>query len=158
MTLPPSPTLLEILHVCLQMRPDEIHQWEAFHGELYDPDKAAALYYLKGGPKFVLHGDDGLPYCVGGFESDGAGVMLSWMAGTPEGWVKYWRRITLASNRVMRALLSSPQIHRIHTNCLASRAAAMVWYERGLGLKQEHVIPDFTPDGDGLALFARERR
>lgn len=156
--IPREPSLLDILHVCLHMRPDEVEQFQQFFGDgtPFDPDRAAAMLYLKGGVKFVLYGEDGLPYCVGGYESVGPGVMQSWMAGTPEGWTKHWRVITRASRRVIKLLFAHAGVCRLQTNCLASRRAAMRWY-RSLGLKQVGTVRAFAPNGDDLALFAIER-
>lgn len=154
--IPEPPTLLDLLHICLQLREDEREQWQAITESPYDADIAAATFMLKGGPKFVLRDEHGTPYCAGGYESVGPGVMQSWMIGTPDGWSRHWKQITRASRRVMDAIFEHTNTYRLQTNCLAKRTLAMKWYG-ALGLKHVRTLEGFTECGEALACFAIEK-
>ena len=59
--------LLDLVHVCRNMRPDEIEQTLAFgYADAYDPDTVAASLFQSPGPKVTLVGADGLPVVCGG--------------------------------------------------------------------------------------------
>lgn len=152
--LPPEPTLLDLLHICLRLRDDERRQYEVLRECDYHPDEAAALFAVKSGPKFVLRDAQGVPYCAGGYEFVGPGVMQSWMIGTDAAWETHSLTITRAARRVIDTLFEHTACYRVQTNCLASREQAMAWYG-ALGLKLEQVLDGFASNGEALACFAR---
>lgn len=151
------PILEDFAFICRRMREDECAQWCALTGfEHYNPDLAARGLAVLTGPSFSLVDDQGLPYCVGGFEPIRPGVYQTWMAGTDAGWVHHWREITKQSRRLMDDLLAH-DAQRIQTYALASRTQAHEWYSRGLKQTFEGVHRRFFADGQDAVCYARVR-
>src|SRR5688500_17759244 len=116
-------SLLDLIHVCRNMRPDEIEQTLAFgYADAYDPDDTAVSLYSQPGPKLTVVGRDGMPAAVGGAMEVAKGVYHVWAVGTMEGWASEWRSMTKATLKLMDHLLAGPA-HRIQIKALASRAA-----------------------------------
>lgn len=148
-------TLPDLVVLCRSMRPDEIEQAMAFFPmETWDPDWFAAMTYLKGGPKFTLLDDSGVPVIAGGYESVSDGVMRSWMVGTTDGWSKHWRSITKATRWMMDSLLASG-IRRLETSVLASRGLTCHWYEKSLKMSPEGIWKGYGRQGQDVAAYAR---
>lgn len=150
------PTLRDFAWVAERMRPDEIEQWEALTGAEYRSDAFAMAMANTAGPQFALVDATGFPFAVGGFDPIRAGVYECWAAGTPEGWERHWRAITLTSARLMRRLFADGA-HRIQTTALASRTRAHEWYERGLSMRREGEHPGWFANGATGISFARTR-
>lgn len=142
----------DVFYLCERMRPDEREQMEAFFD--LEPDAIPLFFLNKGGPKYTLVDERGLPLVCGGWESVGEGVMQSWMVGCPEAWDTHWRSITKASRWIMDALLSHG-IWRLQTTALASRTDALEWYERGLKMQPEGIWRRFGRQGQDVACYAR---
>lgn len=144
---------VHIAWVCDRLRADEIEQYEAFTGLVWNAEDGAASFIAKPGPKFTILDADGMPAAVGGYEEVMRGVWQSWMCGTDAGWETCWRSITKGSRWVADQLLDGAA-HRLQTNCLASRAKTMEWYERGLGLKREGVMRKLGVRGEDAVMFS----
>lgn len=150
-------TLIDLVHVCRHMRPDEIEQTLAFgYADSYDPDAAAVSLYQQPGPKLAVLCRNGMPAAVGGAMEVGRGVYSGWMAGTIDGWESEWRSITKATRRFHDALLAS-SAHRIQLTALASRAAACLWYTKGLKMQAEGLRRAYGRNGEDAIEFSRVR-
>jgi hypothetical protein len=153
-----SSTIIEdVAYVTRRMRPDEIAQFLALTNLTeYDPDVAARALLAIRGPSFTAMGDDGLPFCVAGFEPVSPGVWQPWMAGTMEGWDKHWRFITKTTRRWMDQLFDNGA-RRIQTFALASRKDAHEWYARGMQQQFEGLHRQWFADGQDAVCYARVR-
>lgn len=151
-----APLIEDLAWLAKRMRPDEIAQYLALTGQTeYDPDQCARALASISGVNFVLVDREGYPVCAGGFEEVRLKVWQTWMVGTTEGWAKHWRAITKHSRRLMDNLLASDRAHRVQTYALASRRAAHVWYERGLGQTFEGVHRGLFADGQDGVCYAK---
>lgn len=147
--------LLDLVHVCRNMRPDEIEQTLAFgYADAYDPDSVASRLFNSPGPKVTLEGGDGLPAVCGGVMEVGPGVVSGWMVGTQEGWCQNWRAITKGTRRFHDALLASG-VRRIELVALQSRQEACRWYEKGLKMQAEGVRRMYGKNGEDAVAYAR---
>ena len=150
-------TLVDLIHVCRHMRPDEVEQTLAFgYADAFDPDEAAVSLYRQPGPKLAVVDANGMPAAVGGAMEIGPGVFSGWMAGTTGGWEREWRSITKATRRFHDALLTGAA-HRIQLTALASRAAACLWYTKGLRMQSEGVRRAYGRSGEDAIEFSRVR-
>ncbi len=148
-----QPTLMDLLRLCCDARQDEIDQYEALIGP-WDYEQSALGFYTRSGIKFGLMNDEGDVVCAGGWEHVIPGVWQSWMVGTEDNWLKYWRSITKHSRLVMDALLDDGA-RRLQTGALSSRTKACEWYVRGLKMKYEGTIENFGFNGENMDTFVR---
>lgn len=148
-----KPTLQDLRFLCERARPDEIAQFEALTGLVWDAELVAADYLSRTGPKFVLLDGRAKPVVAGGFQYVIPGVWDCWMVGTMDDWKNHWRAITLNTNRIMRMVLRNER--RIELAVLASRTQACEWYERGLRMRREGVKRGFGINGEDAVLYAR---
>ena len=135
MTMMPERTrecrLLDLLHVCRQMRPDEIDQTLAFgYRADYDPEATAVSLYQSPGPKVTIVGRDGMPILCGGSMELGPGRHQGWQAGTMAGWEADWRLITRTTRWFMERLFGEGAV-RVQIIALESRAAACACTRKG---------------------------
>lgn len=153
--------LLDLVHVCRNMRPDEIEQTLAFgYADAYDPDAVAASLFQSPGPKVTLVGADGLPVVCGGVMEVAPGVVSGWMVGTVDGWCANWRSITKGTRRFHDSLFKAG-VRRIELVALQSRKDACRWYEKGLKMHREGVRRMYGKNGENAVAYARvnhERR
>ncbi|MFC4727149.1 hypothetical protein [Coralloluteibacterium thermophilus] len=147
--------LLDLLHVCCQMREDEQQQYLAVTGlSHYDPDVAAAMFWNLPGVKAVLLDDENRALAIGGYQEVAAGVWQSWMVGSPEAWERHWRAITKGSIALMDLMFDEFGARRLQTNSIASRTRAIDWYVRGLKMRPEGVMRGYGANGEDVATFA----
>lgn len=149
-----NPQLLDFMRVCHSLPDDEKEQYEAFSGEAYDPDRAAAAFYLREGPRWVIAAGDE-PVVVAGFDQIRPGVWQDWLFSTPAAWTTHWRGVTKICRRAMDAMLQEAA-HRLQCVSLASRIHAHRWY-RPLGLKMEGTLHGYGVNGEDAYMFARLR-
>jgi len=150
-----SPTMLDILALCDDARPDEIAQYEALTGLEWQLDFVASSMFNKGGAKFVfLDGD--MPFCVGGWEPVIDGVYQSWMVGTLANWEKYWRSITKLSRQTM-AFMFEQGARRLQVCVDTKRTKTCEWYVRGLKLELECVMHGFGINDEDVAMYVKFR-
>lgn len=148
-----KPSILDLLRLCLNARPDEIEQYEALIGETWNAEAVAVDFFNRQGVKFVLL-DDNRPIGAGGYDLVIPGVWHSWMIGTPDNWEHHWRSITKYSRRVMEELFNGGA-RRLQTCVLASRAKTCEWYTRGLKMQFEGSMRGFGMNGEDMAMFSR---
>lgn len=152
-----TPTLSMFEFVARHMRQDEIEQYLALTGApKYDVQEAALSFAAAGGVKFGLADDNGMPYCIGGYEARGPHVWQSWMMGTDAGWEKHWRTITKSTLWLIQQLLDGGA-NRLQTNCLASRVDAIKWYEDSLKMQYEGTFREYGVNGEDVACYAITR-
>lgn len=150
-------SMWHLLHLCENMRADEIEQYLALTGaERYNPEIAANGMFNMGGHRFTLVGDR-LPVVAGGYCEVIPGVWNSWMVGTDEGWEKHWRSITRASRWMIDFMFNEVGARRIETMALSSRTEACYWYERSLGMVYEGTRSGFGMGGEDVAFYGRKR-
>jgi len=148
-------TLRDLIVLCAEMRPDEIDQFKALTGaDEFDFEAAAAGMFNTPGIKFLLTNGDGKMLVAGGFEQVRPRVWHSWMTGTMGAWGDHWRSITEASRFVMDCLFEDGA-QRVETYALADRKAACKWYEAGLRMKLDGVMPNYAADGRDVAVYSR---
>ena len=152
-----TPILEDFAYLARNMRPDEIDQFVAMTGVAeYNPDIAARCLAAIPGYTWVLVGEDGLPFLVGGFQPIRPGVYEGWLAGTMEGWERHGFEITRICRRQMDALLRT-EAHRVYVPALSSRTAAHDWYMRGLGMVNEGLQKGFCANKSDAIMFAKVR-
>lgn len=148
-----NPTLYEFLQIMHQLPADERAQYEAFSGEIYDPDKVAATFYLR--PAVVkgsyYAGDQLL--AVAGYSLVVPGTYEDWMFTSPLAFQKYALGMTRQTRLVMREMFKYGA-RRLQCLSLASRIEAHKWYH-ALGLKRGLDIPSFGANGEDAVMFYR---
>ena len=95
-----KPTLIDLLQLASQARPDEIAQYEALVGRKWDIDDVANGHFNRPGIRYTLLDANDAPVVAGGYDPVGPGIWQSWMLGTMDTWGKHWRSITKASRFV----------------------------------------------------------
>ena len=148
-----DPLLLHYVQVCIKMPADERAQLEAFTGEPYDVDSAAVGNFMAPGPKWGIYADDE-PIIVGGFNYQRPGVWRDFMLTTPEAWEKHWFHVTRVARRIMTAMFTSGQAHRLECISLASREKAFRWYDV-LGYHREGTLYGYCANGADAVIFSR---
>jgi hypothetical protein len=150
------PTMLDLLTLCSQARPDEIVQYEELTGEEWMIDAVANDFYNRMGVKFVLLDGD-RPIAAAGYYMLIDGVWESWMVGTMANWSTHWRSITKYSRKVMEIMFEQNNARRLQTCVMATRLKTCEWYVRGLKMHQECVLRKFGVTGEDMAIYARMR-
>lgn len=147
--------LTDLLWVCSQLPEDEREQYRAFCGAAYNPDDAAAMFYLRQGPKWtVLAGNEAI--LVAGFDQLRPGVWQDWALTSPKAWTpESWRSVTRSARKVMDWMLQNGA-HRLQCVSLASRIHAHRWY-RPLGLELEGTLRSYGVNGEDAMMFSRLR-
>lgn len=149
--------LLDLIHVCRNMRPDEVEQTLAFgYREQYDPEATAAALYSSPGPKVTIVGKDGMPILCGGAMEIGPGTMQGWQVATMDGWEQDWRLITRVTRWFMGEMFASGT-RRLQIIALVSRVNACAWYKKGLKMTAEGVTRGYGRNGEDALTFARLR-
>lgn len=151
-----DPTLDELVAICGNMRQDEIEQHVAMAGG-FDPLRTAADRLLAPGTKFSLLTSGGMLLVAGGFEEIRSGVWRTWMVSFSGAWEGHWRTITAATREVYADLFRSGA-RRIETYVLAERTDTRNWYERGLRMRLDGVLPQYANDGRDVAVYSRTLR
>lgn len=150
-----DPTLVEFMQVCARLCPDEVEQYEAFTGELWDPARVAAMYSLHAGPRWVCLAD-GKPIVIAGFDEIRPGVWQDWLFSVPEAWSpEHFVKVTRGCKRHMDVMLRTVA-HRLQCVSLASRTRAHRWY-RTLGLQEGHAMPQYGAARQDAIMFHRVR-
>jgi hypothetical protein len=153
-----APLVEDYGHVCRNLRTDERVQFLAMSGLAeYHADVAARAMLAVPGPAFALVGAGNLPVVIGGFEPVRPGVYQTWMAGTDEGWTRYWRGITKMARQLVTHMLET-DAQRVQDVALASRRRAHEWYRRALGMHYEGTHAAFYADGSDAVCYARVRQ
>jgi len=148
-----SPVLVDFLQVTHALRKDEVEQYEAFAGA-FNPDEAAAVFFLRPGPKWCLTTDAGLTVAVAGFDLIREGVWQDWMFTRDEAWTgTNWRSTTRFVRRAMDGMLESGA-RRLQCVSLASRIDAHRWYST-LGLTLEGPLSCYGRQGQDALMFKR---
>jgi hypothetical protein len=149
------PSIIHLVRLCADARPDEIRQYMALTGDAWDAERVAVDHYNRHGIKFALLDNDCMPIAAGGWDPIAPGVWQSWMVGTMENWTRYWRSLTKASRMVMDDLFEHQGARRLQTNACADREAACHWYEKGLLMTREGVMRGFGMNGEDVAMYSR---
>lgn len=155
-----APTIVEDwAWLARRMRPDEIEQHMAGYGDSsYEPNTAAIRFINTPGPVWTFVAEDGLPVAAGGFCPVRPGVYEAWLVGTVERWESHWRPMTRLFRRMCQQFLAQDGVHRLQITALASRTAAHEWYERGLGLHCDGLLPAYCADGQDAVMFSLIKR
>ena len=149
-----QPTMLDLLMLCSEARPDEIEQYRELTGKEWITDEVANDFYNRPGVKFALINGN-TPIVAGGFYMLIDGVWESWMVGTMNHWETHWRSITKWSRRVMDLMFSENGARRLQTCASAKRIKTCEWYTRGLKMHQEAILKGFGVTGGDMVIFAR---
>ena len=157
----PNPSLLDFIKVAACMPQDECDQLEKFTGQKFDVDGVAIGNFTVPGPKWVIKDGD-LVLAVGGFVPERPGVWRDFMLTTPEAWQpKYAWRVTLVCRRVMNAMFTSEQAHRLECivplSRIESRPELVAWY-KVLKYKREATLQGYCADGYPAVVFSRVGR
>jgi hypothetical protein len=152
-----QPTMLDLLRLCHDARPDEREQYEELSGIEWIPDEVAGDFFSREGVKFVLLDNDNFPIVAGGYSPVVSGVFDSWMVGTMKTWDVHWRSITKYTRKVMDLMFAEANARRLQTSVLASRFQACDWYVRGLKMQPEGILRGFGVNGADMAMYARIR-
>jgi hypothetical protein len=143
------------MHLAEHLRPDEQANWLAITGmDTYQPDVAVKAMLATPGMAFAIVDAQGIPVVGGGFTNLRGNAWSCWMVGTPEGWESHWRSITRGVRWVMAEMFAAGAT-RLEVMTLATREAAMTWYERALGMECEGILRAAGAHGEDLAMYAR---
>lgn len=148
-----KPTMLDLLKLCSDARPDEIEQYQELTGNEWLMDEVANEHYNRQGTKFVLLDGD-YPIVAGGWDLLIDGVWQSWMVGTMSNWGTHWRSITKYTRRTMDAMFEDGA-RRLQTCATAKRTEACEWYRRGLLMQREGVFRGWGVNGEDMVMYAR---
>ncbi len=149
-----EPTLVDLLQICMDARPDEIEQFEALSGIEWDVDVVVNELFVRQGFKFALLDDDKV-FSVGGWQPVIDGVWQSWMIGTAENWEKYWRSITRISRLSADYMFQSTDARRLQIAILSTREKACEWCVRGLKFEYESTMKNFGIGGADVVMYRR---
>lgn len=149
-----NPFLLDFLIVAERAPQDERDQLEAFTGQPYNAEGAAAGAWAQPGPKWVFKTDKGQPLAVAGYVQERPGVWRDFMINTPESFGEHWFSVTRHAIRIMNAMFLSGQAHRLECVSLASRTKAHEWYGV-LGMNFEGTMHGYCASGADAVLYAR---
>jgi hypothetical protein len=144
-------SLMVLEYLCKRMRADEVEQYEALTGKVFDPDAAAVELFRSGQIRYALHDGKGTPIIAGGYDPLIPGVWQSWMVGTEDGWAKHWRDIHRATSWMIQQMMDNGA-RRLQTMALAKRTAACAWYEK-LGMRFAGIDAEFATTGEDVARF-----
>lgn len=147
-------SLAALAFLCAHALPDEVAEYEAAHGMLWDADVVAAALFNRRGEKYLLVTDDGVPVVAGGFEPLCPGVFAGWMVGSPEGWGAFGWRITLGVRRLVESLFAGGA-HRLEVMTLASRTDTCRWYMKALRMRFEGAHRGRGAQGETMVTYAR---
>lgn len=148
-----APKLLDYVHVCMNLNPDEREQIEAFTGQPYDPEEVAWSHAQRQMAWMLC--EDEKPIAIAGFDMLRPGVWQDWMLSTPRAWDPNWRTTTKYVKRVMDTMLQQ-DAHRLQCISLASRIHAHKWYAV-LGLAPEAPLKAYGANGEDAIIFSRLR-
>ena len=151
-----KPTMVDILRICHDARPEEIEQYEAVTGLVWECDDVVSALYNKVGVKFAFM-DGNVPFSVGGWDPVIDGVWQSWMIGTVDNWAKYWRSITKLSRRTVDFMFSDPDTRRLQITALSSRTKACEWFVRGMKFQYESTMKCFGVGGEDISIYVKFR-
>ena len=147
------PATLGDLFVCsARARPDEIEQFEALYfRDDYDPEYNAVLLF-NSMEKFCIADEDGSALvCFGGDEVV-PGIWQPWMVGSMEAWEQHWHSITRIVRRHINWKLARGA-RRVQLFALQSREKTCMWYERGLKMELNGVLPKYGHRGETVVLY-----
>lgn len=151
------PRISDYRLICADLPADEVRQYKALNGGEYDADELAAVMYLMPGPKWTVAADGDIPIAAGGYTQELSGVWRSWMLARPICWEKYAEEVTNICVGVMEMMFADFKAHRLETVCLADRAKARRWYEKGLGLQYEGTRSAAGINKEDIAVYAKTR-
>lgn len=140
--------------LCAHARADEIAQYEALNGMLWDADTVATELFRRRGEKFLLVTEDGVPVVAGGFEPQCRGVFAGWMVGTQAGWDALGWRISVIVRKLVESLFATGA-HRLEIMALATRTATCRWYMRALKMQFEGAHRGRGALGEDMVTYAR---
>ena len=148
-----QPTLLDLLTLCHNARPDEIEQYELLSGMDWQTESVAIGLHNRDGYRFVILNDD-KPVVACGAMPLLEGTFDLWMVGTMDSWTHHWRSITKISRRIIEGIFKDGA-RRVQICVLASRQKTCEWYVRGLKLQYEGTMRQFGINGADMAMYAR---
>ncbi len=150
-------TLLDILLMCRDIRPDDIEHYLAYGiADSWDFEQAATYFYAKPGFRFCYQAADGRPLAVAGWSPVTPGCFDGWMVSPLSTWEQRGGWLTRACQRGMAHVFAAGA-RRLQVETLASRTGACEWYELGLKMRPEGVKPSFGRNGESVACFSRLR-
>ncbi len=156
MTYMTRATMVDLLRMCQDARPDEIEQYKAFVGPEWNVEDVVNDLFNRAGFKFALM-DGNLPFCVGGWEPLIEGVYQGWMVGTVDNWDKYWRSITKFCRQSVELMFNLEDTRRLQIGVLASREKTCEWYSRGMKFHYECTMKNFGLQGEDMAIYVKFR-
>jgi hypothetical protein len=152
-----NPLLLDFIRVTIDMPQNERETFEATTGEKYDVDSIAVGNFMVAGPKWVIKNGD-KPLCVGGFAPLRPGVWRDFMINSPEAWSLHWFPITRICRRMLDAMFTSGQAHRLECVTTAHRVQKHPCIERwysAIGYEREAVLRGYCADGSDAVMFSK---
>jgi len=149
-------TMIDLLRICRDARPDEMEQYEALVGLKWNSETVVNDLFNRDGPQFSLMVDD-LPIAVVGWQPLINGVWQAWMVGTMENWDKYWRSITKLCRQTVDIMFAYEGTRRLQIAVLASRTKTCEWYIRGMKFHYEATMKDFGVGGEDMSIYVKFR-
>ncbi len=147
-----NPTLADFIQVIVKMPANERENFEALTGQKYDVDSIAIGNFSTPGPKWVVYAD-GIPISVGGFAYQRPGVWRDFMINTPEAWEQHWFQMTRICRRIMDAMFTSQQAHRV--DCISKASRTNIRWHEVLGYNLEATLYGYCADGADALIFSR---
>lgn len=140
-------SLQHLLYLCDHIREEEKDQYVMTYKKPFNAKEFANHCWTVPGPKFTVFREADIPCAAGGVAYLGSGTFGLWIASTPQSWEFQAKSVTKAAKWLVDAAFEQGA-RKVITYELESRAAAMDWLERSLGMKRES-------SANGLALYAR---
>jgi hypothetical protein len=146
--------LLHVLSICQDIPADEWDQIAKMGGPLRH-DALAIWAYNVAGPKWTNTDAAGKTLMVGGLIPQREGVYQSWFLATNHAWKNHAKELTVEAIE-LKEIIFRDGAHRVETVCLASRSAALVWYQK-VGLTFESTMKSYCTDGSDAVMYVDTR-
>ncbi len=156
MTYLAEPTMVDLLRICQDARPDEIEQYKAFVGPNWSVENVVNDLFNRAGAKFAMM-DGNIPFCVMGWEPIIDGIWQGWMVGTMDNWAKYWRSITKLCRQTIEIMFAIEGTRRLQIGVLSSREKTCEWYIRGIKFHYECTMRNFGSGNEDMAIYVKFR-
>lgn len=150
------PTLADFTHCAHNICEDEAEVYREMTGQEFYAEDVAAQLWCGGGQRWTFWETVGnFAAAVGGYSEVRPGVWASWFMATPEAWAR-GSQITERVAEIVQFVLDQPDVRRLETVTLASRAKARAWYER-IGLHYESTACKASASGQDLVTYVALR-
>ncbi len=139
----------DALHICRNLKPDEMREWSATRGDVEVSNFAREL--LPFAKRIAIAYSDGVPVAMMGAIPLREGVWNAFMVATP-GISEVGLPFTRWARRNFFAALRTLGAHRVEAHVIADYEETHRWI-RAIGAKYEAFVPQFGANGEDFVRF-----